>query len=128
MRKIKFRAWHKQNKEMVYFDHDKLVNDIFVAQHFVCLMRGDYGDVLMQFTGLKDVNGVDIYEGDIIQAGNDRFKSTVIFFRDGWRSDIDIKRTLTEFNHARAIAMKVDGISVIGNIHENHELIAEGDL
>jgi hypothetical protein len=62
MREIKFRAWHKDLKEMFY---NCLVNGS-------CWWNEDthYGgehDTLMQYTGLKDKNGLtDVYEGDII--------------------------------------------------------------
>ena len=57
MREIKFRAWDKEEQEML--DWDKFFN-LDIAQVFES--KGSWGVYPMQYTGLKDKNGVEIYE------------------------------------------------------------------
>ena len=70
MREIKFRAWDNRKMQVVDF------NNLFVNRHHpsgtLYLRRempfGDYHETkLMQFTGLYDKNGKEVYEGDIIK-------------------------------------------------------------
>jgi len=68
MRDIKFRAWHVENKTMVNFDNKKVIKDQYQMAHLCELIAGTHKDgCLMQFTGLTDKNGVDIYEGGYYQ-------------------------------------------------------------
>lgn len=74
----KFRAWHKANKEMVYFDMHKVKNDQYQAGYLASLMAGDYGDVLMMGSGFEDRTGKEIYEGDYLIDPNFPLKRHLI--------------------------------------------------
>ena len=111
-RVIKFRAW---NGEKV------------VDESYFCISQGtvwrytefDEEQVtkwpLMQYTGLKDKNGVEIYEGDIIMGDDiyDGFVDTVVMRNGCW--EIERDRAFLWEHHAH--------VKVAGNIHENKELL-----
>lgn len=116
MREIKFRAWDKKGLAMSH--------PFFIGWK-QCEVRKSVLDVcnarliVMQYTGLKDKNGKEIYEGDIIQAGDDVFKilySNNDFCHVFWLNSQKNYMTLPFLKGIKDFEM-------IGNIYENPELL-----
>lgn len=130
MREIKFRAWDKKIKEFHYFLTARC-NDVF--WYMVKLEKMP----LMQYTGLKDKNGKDIYEGDITQVFDNRHVVKYgIARRDmasGWAVDIPcfyfdlISHEFKAFPIVKNIKGRHDleDMEIIGNIYENPELVKQ---
>lgn len=116
MRTIKFRAW----------DGEKMTPAFYMGSY----LSMNYSGKLMQYTGLNDKNGKEIYEGDVVE----------FFSRDGMRNPFEmIERHVIEWRsgdsdmyHGFPLTWNFYGtlkwsdkstIEVIGNIYENPELI-----
>ncbi|QPB07551.1 hypothetical protein [Campylobacter phage CJLB-5] len=127
----KFRAWDGGSLCRMYQPDEVMVGngDIWIIDEDS--VAGDWivnNDIeLMQSTGLKDKNGKEIFEGDIVQYQNTKVSSAdskgVIRYFDNWAMfGIDI-----EHNEPRALFFNglADHISleVVGNIYKNPELI-----
>lgn len=125
MREIKFRGW--TGLEMIYSEHYDYVN---LDPNFdkLCFMDAghDYNDKtyikqVMQFTGLQDSKGTDIYEGDIIVSS---------YFEDGHKIEFHEGMfggwEYAEGKEFTVIAGWLDrGLYIIGNIYQNLELLGK---
>ena len=127
MRDIKFRAWHVENKTMVNFDNEKVIKDQYQMAHLCELISGTHPDgELMQFTGLTDTNGVDIYESDVLKQtyeDGDVFGVVKYVMAEGGyiTEGIDeIKDYPLCFN-----AYYSGKSEIVGNIHSNPELLEQ---
>ena len=117
MREIKFRAWDKVNKTYTYVT----LGDLICG---VCTETGDKKlsgnkQIWEQYTGVKDKNSKEIYEGDIVSEHNGDIKGVVKQANDGqwviyWDNIPDGRSVL--FEHSNFCG-------VIGNIHDTHELL-----
>ena len=135
MRDIRFRAWDNEMEAMVYQGDDEIYI-CFDGENWKLLdynkthwETDEYGmneieqpwEVenieIMQYTAMKDIKGVEIYEGDILQSEH-YFKYQVVFKGDCWRCE-SLKNS--RFKN-RFIGRD---LKVIGNIYENPELLED---
>ena len=120
MREIEFRAYSKRTKKMynvlAIFFYQKVVKLSKTCGSGISFLEQLDDVVLMQYTGLKDKNGNEIFEGDIVSYF--RNELAVIVYRDG---GVDI-RSLS-WGDCEPLQRRSGEIEVIGNIYQNKELI-----
>ena len=114
MREIKFRAYIRSLQWMVQVE--RICFDIGTIEVDLTDGNGDTSEYyfdeieLMQYTGLKDKNGVEIYEGDIVKTDNGSYLY-VIAYHHAWYDPLHI--------------IKNECLQVIGNIYEHPERLKE---
>ena len=138
MREIKFRGYDTEFKKITYFDDEEYdyrpplsfrLDQVFKKDS----NYNDYEDfeykditdklVIMQYTGLKDKNRNEIYEGDIVKAliNGIWYIGQVIYEHSGFTIDITNNKQL-KFGRRGIIEIFTE---VIGNIYENKNLLEE---
>jgi len=119
MREIKFRAWDNKAKEWLEPEHFAVMGDGEVFSY------GSFDDTgglmnpkettLVQYTGLKDKNGKEIYEGDIVQWLDIDYAHNEL---------IEYKADMCAFTLDGSFINTKKELTIIGNIYENPELLA----
>jgi uncharacterized phage protein (TIGR01671 family) len=123
MREIKFKCWDKDNKIM---SESMDLGDYNLETHHT--FYGNEG--IMQFTGLLDKNGKEIYEGDLLGLTQELGQADRVFFEvfyhDG-KGAFDCCRTHYQGNRCGGYIppLNSDHLEVIGNIYENPDLLTE---
>lgn len=142
MREIKFKAYIKQDNEIVKvfglcfenilkvevlrkeYRHLSISNKVAILQNPEYFEWVEAGKecILLEFTGLKDKNGQDIYEGDIIKINAIDYKGiSIVIFQLGTFMENYNNWPLRDFNKYE--------IEIIGNKYENPELeVKDGSL
>ena len=119
-REIKFRAWVKKDKEIVvilYLEtrEDGLVAVLYKDNSKITL--GKYAIKIMQYTGLKDSEGYEIYEDDVVWNEWDEEYQVVIYDEGEYK--------LMGESHIQNLYDELDYIDIRGNVYENFELVKE---
>ncbi|WP_261787244.1 YopX family protein, partial [Fusobacterium necrophorum] len=130
MREIKFRAWLKEKNKLVYPEWIAFFKDFAEFKvkeaYGYTVYRPNYKNIdIMQYTGLKDKNGKEIYEGDIVKVPHflhdERIKINGVVKYVNNRAEFVID--LEDIEETFYCCNQSERIEVVGNIYENPELL-----
>lgn len=122
----RFRAWDKEYKEMVQVDalvfDEQIIKATYKNGNVVKEDLKNY--VLMQSTGLRDKNGKEIFEGDILKVTNLSSWLEVVSFNKNKAMFVskEVKRKVEETPLYDLFNTDIFEVEIIGNIHTNPEL------
>ena len=121
MREIKFRAWIKEVDEIREVEYINFWKKKISYPHKFCkeyYLNADFDEIeLMEYTGLKDMKGKEIYEGDILFETFREEYFKVVFENGSFRAEVD-EYSLDLEDYANIC-------EVVGNIYENAELMED---
>ena len=135
MREIKFRAWNKKKNKMTkHFGYGKTymsggdgisINELIKAEQA-------YNMIIMQYIGLKDKNGKEIYEGDVVKWSYSQDEASSFIAKVIWidfvdKGDLDTDQRhigfMLEFSDKGITDFPIKHeLEIIGNVYENPEL------
>ena len=127
-RPIKFRVYDQTSKDYIVYGMGKVVDEHFglgIISRIVWWLKGiKHKFIIEQYTGLKDKNGKEIYEGDIVFFFTEHFDKAT----GGFDGEDEHNATVEWFDSGFAFMDKIPydpniECEVIGNIHENPELL-----
>lgn len=135
----KFRAWDKDSKVMREIQHLVWAEDNLIAHcpprghefsEWFTVILNSWEYQLMQSTGLKDKNGVEIFEGDIVSVRNHPFQKTESSV--GIEIDGDYKVSWNEYDLTWCagnllLARIKPYVTVIGNVYEDGDLLNDSE-
>jgi uncharacterized phage protein (TIGR01671 family) len=131
MRELKFRAYDNINKEWLLGYKEcsgfSMIGELMLMGEWQAILskmlKGEFGEdgkelLVQQYTGLKDANGVEIYEGDILKHD---IGLGPIYYKVFW-SDTN-GAWMIDKNHGGDCGCWFDNYEIAGNIFENAELL-----
>lgn len=125
MRQIKFRAWDKRTNEM--FTDGLVVS----KEGILCCFNGENQCEIMQFTGLTDKNGIEIFEGDVLENIKEETVISVIWNTTGANWEFNEHNIKFDDGVGRGDWRLTIGVAknckVIGNVYESKHLIDNTD-
>jgi uncharacterized phage protein (TIGR01671 family) len=124
MRTIKFRVWDSRTKEMV-IDKNQQFDDLIIFRKGELIISDRF--FFTQFTGLKDNNGKEIYEGDIVKHHNGYLYIVEFSEMNAWWCLVQPRKKdgnlLEKVYTGGLIGQDIWKGEVIGNIYENPEML-----
>lgn len=130
MREIKFRAWVESCRCMDYrggLTNGEVYSDSPIPT-LSKILNNTKGFIFMQSTGLKDVKGKEIYEGDIVECfigvNNERYVGVCEFNKRTAGFEFGRKKT-SNYSRANMTVGRMKKRRVIGNVYQNPELLGD---